>query len=87
MKRAETSRKPRGGRPCCQVSAARPGRHPANMPGQRKTAKLNGVVVSVEREFLEVVAIKDEVKAALYTTTIHLAAVEGNGIDYPQLLL
>ena len=40
----------------------------------------------LKREFLEVVAIKDEVKAALYTTTIHLAAVEGRGIDYPQLL-
>ena len=36
---------------------------------------VRGVVVSVEREFLEVVAIKDEVKTALYTTTIHLAAV------------
>ena len=47
---------------------------------------VRGVVVSVEREFLEVVAIKDEVKVALYTTTIHLAAVEGIGIDAPQPL-
>ena len=47
---------------------------------------VRGIVVSVEREFLEVVTIKDEVKAALYTTTIHLDAVEGSRIDDPQLL-
>ena len=47
---------------------------------------VRGVVVAVEREFLEVIAIKDVVNAALYTTTIHLAAVEGSGIDHPQPL-
>ena len=41
---------------------------------------VRGIVVSVEREFLEVVPIKDEVEAALYTTTIHLAAVEDSGL-------
>ena len=41
---------------------------------------VRGIVVSVEREFLEVPPIKDEVEAALYTTTIHLAAVGDSGL-------
>ena len=41
---------------------------------------VRGIVVSVEREFLEVPPIKDEVETALYTTTIHLAAVGDSGL-------
>ena len=47
---------------------------------------IRGIVISVEREFLEVVAIKDDVEAALYTTKIHLAALEDSGLNHPQLL-
>ena len=35
---------------------------------------------------MEVVAIKDDVEAALYTTKIHLAALEDSGLNHPQLL-